>query len=291
MRLTALALLVLACIAAPSWAADEEDRDDGGGHVETDAASFVEYVEVVADSSLPKSNTVAFKLDLPLQLTPANVGTVGAPMLFEQNARNLGDALRNVSGLNVQDGSGVHDYFAIRGFDSVSSGLVLTDGASEPEVSYYQMYNVQGVEVFKGPAGFLYGKNPLAGVVNLVRKQPLPGDFLAFNGSYGSFGTAEGTVDWNASRSDGTLDFRLNGLWRESDGYRDRTDSRHLAVNPSLTWRPDPRRTLNVNFEFVDAEYAPDNGLPLVDGAIPGVSRKTSYQSLDDFSEQQTGRV
>ena len=84
----------------------------------------------------------------------------------EQNARVMGDALANVSNVNVQPGFGVTDYFTVRGFDSLSSGLILTDGAPEPEATYWQLYNVELVEVLKGPGGFLYGSNPLAGTVN-----------------------------------------------------------------------------------------------------------------------------
>jgi len=46
---------------------------------------------------------------------------------------------------------------------------VLTDGANEPEISFYQLYNVERVEVLKGPGGFLYGANPIAGTINMVR--------------------------------------------------------------------------------------------------------------------------
>ena len=65
----------------------------------------------------------------------------------------------------------------IRGFDSLSSGLVLTDGVPEPESTFYPLYNVRQVEVMKGPTAFLYGGNPLAGAVHLVRKQPQPRRF------------------------------------------------------------------------------------------------------------------
>jgi TonB-dependent siderophore receptor len=265
--------------AAEGEAEDERERD----------AAFVEYV-AVQDSSLPTSNTIATKLSVPLQLTPANVGTVGEALLYEQDAEVLGDALRNVSGLNIQNGSGVHDFFTIRGFDSVSSSLVMTDGAEEPGVSYYQMYNVRGVEVFKGPAGFLYGKNPLAGAVNIVRKQPLRGDFAVFRGSAGSFATREGAVDWNRSSEERDLSFRLNGLWQASDRYRDDKTSEHVAVNPGLTLWLGERGKLNLNFEYVEAEYSPDNGLPLVGSAIPNVPRRRSYQSLGDYSDQTLGR-
>ena len=109
----------------------------------------------------------------------------------------------------------------LRGFDSLSSGLILTDGAPEPETTYYQLYNAERVEVLKGPAGFLYGSDPLAGVVNIVRKQPVPVSFATFGARGGSHGTAEGTLDFGLGSEGRPVSFRLNAFWRESDGYRD----------------------------------------------------------------------
>ncbi|MCP3978844.1 MAG: TonB-dependent siderophore receptor [bacterium] len=277
-------VLLLSLFVMPIQAADEsEDAKEEG-------ASRQEYVEVNV-SYIPTSNTIATKLPIPLQMTPANVGVVNSMLLQEQDAAVLGDALRNVSGLNVQTGTGVHDFFVIRGFDSLSSGLVLNDGAAEPEVTYYPMYNVEGVEVLKGPAGFLYGSNPLAGAVNIVRKQPLPADLGVFSLSGGSFGTYDATGDWNLSTRDGDLNFRLNALYKESDGYRDDKESEHVAINPSLAWRIGEDSTLNFNLEWVDAEYSPDSGLPLLGLAVPDVDRKTSYQTPLDFSNQEILRA
>jgi TonB-dependent siderophore receptor len=284
----ALMLLMSLILALPLLAGgppSDEDEDSS----ENGSIDFVEYVEV-KDSSLPSSNTIATKLAVPLQRTPANVGVVGQPLIYEQSAFVLGDTLRNVSGVNIQNGSGVSEFFSIRGFDSISSVLVMTDGAAEPEVSFYQMYNVRGVEVFKGPAGFLYGKNPLAGAVNIVRKQPLPSNFTVFSGSYGSFDSSLATVDWNLSPGDDTVSFRLNGVWQESDRFRDDKESRHIAVNPSLTWNIGEKSTLNFNLEHVDAEYTPDSGLPLVGNAVPDVRRENSYDQQTDFSEQTLDR-
>ncbi|HZI95153.1 MAG TPA: TonB-dependent receptor plug domain-containing protein, partial [Patescibacteria group bacterium] len=240
---------------------------------------------------IPTSNTIATRLPVPLRLTPANVGTVNDLLLREQHALVLGDALTNVSGVNVQTVSDVVDYFVIRGFDSLSSGLVLTDGAPEPEVTFYQMYNVDRVEVFKGPAGFLYGSNPLAGVVNIVRRQPVPGTFGSVGASIGSFATYDSKVDYNTSTQDGKYAFRINSAWRQSDFYRDDKDNRNSAVNPAFTWRLGDRSSLNINLEYVDSRYAPDSGLPLVGNRIADVPRTRSYQSPFDDSVQNIGRA
>ena len=72
---------------------------------------------------------------LPAKLAelPFSVGLRPRPLVEEQGALVLGDALQNVSGVNVATGFGVFDFFVVRGFDSLSSGLVLTDGIAEPE--------------------------------------------------------------------------------------------------------------------------------------------------------------
>ena len=157
-----------------------------------------EYVYVEGSLPyVPNSNTMITRLPLELQLTPSNVGVVTAPLFNQRFDRVVGDALVNVSNINVQTQNGVHDFFYIRGFDSLSSALVLTDGVAEPEATFYQLYNVQRVEVLKGPGGFLYGSNPLAGAINLVRKQPAPANFLDFHLAAGSFENYEGSFDWN----------------------------------------------------------------------------------------------
>jgi TonB-dependent siderophore receptor len=232
------------------------------------------------------------------------VGVVSAPMIEEQGSWALGEALRNVSGVNVQNQSGVADFFVVRGFDSIDGGMVLTDGAVEPEISFYQLYNVERVEVLKGPGGFLYGGSPLAATINMVRKQPEPADFGSAGLSGGSFGTWGGNLDWNlGGRGPGS--FRVNGLWRSADGYRDGRESEVRAVNPAFSWRPDETSSLNVSLELLDTEFAPDAGLPILTNlSLPGpggsrgprqsvanVPRTRSYQSPFDRSEQETRRA
>jgi TonB-dependent siderophore receptor len=249
---------------------------------------------------IPDSNTIATKLPLPLQRTPASVGVVSEPLLEEQGSVVLGDALRNVSGVNVQTQSGVADFFFVRGFDSVGNGLVLTDGAAEPEIGFYQLYNIQRVEVLKGPGGFLYGANPIAGTINMVRKQPEPGSFLNLGVTGGSWSTYGGTLDWNAG-GDGAFGFRLNGTWQDSDLWRDDKPSEVRGVNPAFSWRLGDRGVLNVNLEALDTSFSPDSGLPLatvfgpgfqpVGFEVPDVPRTRSYQSPYDRSEQETRRA
>jgi catecholate siderophore receptor len=238
---------------------------------------------------VPASNTIASKLPLSLLLTPFNVGIVTRALFEEQHSPTVAAALRNVSNVNIQPGNGVHDFFLIRGFDSLSSALVMTDGAAEPEATFYDLYNVENVEVLKGPGGFLYGSNPLAGTVNLVRKQPLPSTHVVASAELGRYDWIAGAVDVNYGNDD--LFARVNALFRDSGGYRDRIEGQTFAINPAATWRIDDSASLNANFEYVSADYFPDSGIPLLGNQVPDVPRTNNYQSDVDRSAQDVYRL
>lgn len=277
-----------------AWSQEEQQAqagDKGQGKQEPPKIRSSHFVFVEGSLPyIPTSNTIATKLPLVLRLTPFNVGIVTAPLFKEQGGRVLSDALENVSNISIQPGFGVHDFFIIRGFDSLSSGLILTDGAAEPEATFYQLYNVEAVEVLKGPSGFLYGSNPLAGAVNLVRKQPLPNTSTSFSGTAGSFQNYQGTFDFNFANPSGEYSFRLNSLLRDADSYRDDKDNRTSAVNPAFRWKMSDNSSLNLNFEFVDADFTPDSGVPIFNNEVPGILLTGNYQAPFDTSQQDIFR-
>jgi outer membrane receptor protein involved in Fe transport len=290
-----LGAFVVLTFNSPSHSQESQAKKDEAKKTEPQPpappVSVEEYVFVEGTLPyVPSSNTIVTKLPLERRSTPNNVGFVTEPLAREQFDRLLGEALTNVSNVNVQTQSGVADFFYIRGFDSLSSGLVLFDGAPEPEATLYQMYNVELVEVLKGPGGFLYGSNPLAGAVNIVRKQPLPAKLFSFGAAGGSYDNYEGYFDWNYGNPEGSVDFRLNGLLRDQGSYRDGKEGRTGAINPAVTFRLGDKGRLNLNFEYLDLEYIPDAGIPVAQGSVIPVDRRTSYQSPFDDSAQEIFR-
>ena len=150
--LAALVVLPLA-FAAPLRAQDPAPKPDP----DQEPPRFQDTVNVEEElPAVPPSSSTATKVPVPVQELPFSVSVVPARLLVDQDAFLLSDGLKNASGVNVGTGFGVFDFFVIRGFDSLSSGLVLADGAREPESTYYPMYNVRQIEVVKGPT-FLYG--------------------------------------------------------------------------------------------------------------------------------------
>jgi iron complex outermembrane receptor protein len=285
-------LAVLACALAAPPARAQAPSASPAPSPDPAIPRLEEVVDVEGElPAIPPAAVTTFRLATPVQSVPASVSVVPRSVLDSQDAFVLGDALRNVSGVSVGTGFGVFDFFTIRGFDSLGSALVLTDGVFEPESAFYPLYNVRQVEVVKGPAAFLYGANPLSGAVHLVRKQPMAGRSGTASVSYGSFDTYEVAGDGNLSSSDGRLGFRLNGVYRDSDGYRDGRESSICAANPVLSWRPDDRTRVTFNLEGVWSRMTPDTGLPVVGNAVADVPRTRSYQTPLDRSDQDIYRA
>jgi iron complex outermembrane receptor protein len=287
-----LCLTLTAALLARPLLAQEDPPEEKA--TEQDTPRFESEVRVEATPPEgPPQSTAATRLPVSVKELPLSVTVVPERVFAEQTAQLMGDALKNVSGVNVASGFGVFDFYVIRGFDSLSSGMVMTDGIPEPESIFYPLYNVRQVEVLKGPSSFLHGGNPLSGTVQLVRRQPTTGTFADVTLGYGRYGTYEASVDGNATALDGQLAFRLNATAQGTDQYRDLPEGTIKAVNPALTWRVDDRTRLGLDFEYVDSQYPPDTGIPFVGQENPElapVPRTTSYQSPFDGSRQEATR-
>lgn len=287
---------VFAILLALAWTGAAFSQDSGEGEMEE---TTLEEVVVIDE----RRSSIALKTPLSFLETPLSVGVVSSGLLDSQSAVGLGDALKNVSGAQAQGGFGVFETFIIRGFESLSSGLVMTDGSPEPEVGFYDLYNIERVEVLKGPGAFLYGGNALSGTVNLARKKPTGDTFARFRFGYGGFNTTRATADLGAGSAENPVSLRVNAMWEQSDRYRDDKESGAYAVNPSVLYALDESTKIGVDLEYSFVERKSDAGLPLIPdimlglgdsqspNTLPDVPRTTSYQSDEDMSEQKTLRA
>ncbi len=240
---------------------------------------------------VPPPTDAATKLEAKVLDLPLSVSVVSGRLAAEQGGLVLGDALKNASGVNVATGFGLFDFFVVRGFDSLETGLVLVDGAPELEAPFYPLYNVQQVDVLKGPGAFAWGGGALGSAVQVVRKRPVAARFADVTLSYGRFGTYEAAGDANLASADGTKAFRLNAAVQGSDGFRDGRDGTLGAFNPTLLWKPSDRTRVALSYEYLSSNQSPDSGLPFLNGSLAGPSRETSFQSASDFSEQDAQRA
>ncbi|PIG94171.1 TonB-dependent siderophore receptor [Gloeocapsopsis sp. IPPAS B-1203] len=197
--------------------------------------------------------SVGTRTDTPLRDIPQSIQVVPQEVLQEQRATRLGDALRNVTGVNPTRGSGDRaDSFTIRGFE-IFSGNVLNNGLLDRTTTETRdLYNVARVEVLKGPASVLYGSGNPGGTVNIVTKQPLAIPFYEIEATVGSYSLYRGSLDFSGPLNDAkTVLYRLNLAYQNSGSYIDFVGNRSFFIAPAI------KMTLgeNTNLTF-EGEYS-----------------------------------
>lgn len=254
-----LAAALLIAIAVPAQA-EPPARDKTDKTFDT--------IEVVGAAPTRASSP---KLTAPLLDTPQTISIVTSDVFNAQGAQNLTEVLRNTPGISFDAGENAfstnNNNFSLRGFDT--SGSVFIDGVRDSGNYARDVFNLEQVEIAKGPAAD-NGRGGLAGYVNLVSKAPQPAFFARGTASYGTDATRADsrlrtTVDLNQPLGDHSA-LRLNLLAKKGGvAGREYVQSDAFGLAPSLAFGlgTDTRVTLS-------ALYLKQSGRP--DWGVPGAS-------------------
>ncbi|WP_298952140.1 TonB-dependent siderophore receptor [uncultured Methylobacterium sp.] len=228
-----------------------------------------------------------------VQDTPQAITVVPGEVIRQQQATTLEQALRNVPGITVSAGEGNGglngDQFRIRGFQAKND--IYLDGLRDFGVYARDSFNIEDVQVIKGPSSETFGLGTAGGAINILTKKAGLTDFTAVDGVGGSGPTARGTFDINR-RIDETTAIRLNGMVHRQDVQdRDRVKSDRAGFAASLGFGLGTDTTWHLNYFYQHSERTPDYGVPTVRRpgdryARPltefGVDRSTSYVRATD---------
>jgi catecholate siderophore receptor len=217
------------------------------------------------------------KFTAPLVDTPQTIQIIPETLMREQGATTLSEALRNTPGagtffLGENGSTSTGDSIFLRGFDA--SGSIFVDGIRDLGTISRDVFNINQIEVVKGPSGTDIGRSSPTGYINLITKKPTLDN--AFSGSltYGSADFARGTIDWNrvinAEDGSGTA-FRLNAV-AEDGGVagRDWVKNKRSAIAPSLAWGLNTPTRVFLDYLYVKQNNVPDGGVPTI--GLPGYS-------------------
>jgi iron complex outermembrane recepter protein len=271
---------------------------------EQPAAQPDEPIELVVtgeqDQYRVPAASVGTRTDTPLRDIPQSIQVVPRQVLQEQRATRLGDALRNVSGVNPTRGSGDRaDSFTIRGFE-IFSGNVLNNGLPDRTLTETRdLYNVERVEVLKGPASVLYGLGNPGGTVNIVTKQPLANPFYNLEATVGNYDLYRGGIDFSGPLNDSkTLLYRLNLAYQNSGSYIDFIGNRSFFIAPVISAALGKNTTLTFEGEYsqktIDSRTVVV--LPAVGTVLPGpdgrrIPRSRTVYEPEGDTEIETTRL
>ena len=224
-----------------------------GGQIERGPTGVNGYFAAGTSSAL-KMNTKL--IDLPQSVT-----IVTQQQLQDRNSISLGQALAYVPGVNVAQGEGQRDQVTIRG-QNTSSDFYLDNVRDDAEY-YRDLYNIQSVEVLKGPSAVTFGRGGAGGVVNRVTKKADGIRTRNIEFSTGSFGRKRVTMDVGDKLND-ELAYRVNGLYEQSYGYRNFYKLERWGINPTLTWKPTDKTIISTQYEHFRDRRVLDRGIPSV---------------------------
>jgi catecholate siderophore receptor len=213
----------------------------------------------------------------PLQDTPQNVTVVSQETLVEQATSTVQDALKNVPGITLNAGEGgTHgDNINLRGF--AASDDFFLDGLRDTGFYTRDSFNLDGIEVYKGPASTLFGRGSTGGVVNQVNKTPQLQEFEHGSLVGGTNSEVRGTADFNYQFADSAA-FRVNAMGLKSEvADRDFVDNRRWGVAPSLVFGIGGPTTFTANYLHQEQNDIPDYGIPFAFGSPVPVPRDTYY--------------
>ena len=270
MFMRSVSLLSLSCaLATPAIAAREDAPDDGAnmavGEDQGGAGSSGGVIVVTGtrDKYGADSTSTATRTDTPLRDVPQAVTVVTERQVDDQAMRSIGDVLRYVPGTMIGQGEGHRDQITIRGNNS--TGDFFVDGLRD-DIQYYRpLYNLQRVEILRGPNAMIFGRGGGGGVINRVTKVPLFESSLGASLSADTFGAWYVDADLNQPLSD-RIAARLNAVYEEFASHRDVYEGRLIAANPALRFLPGPDTGVGLSYEYVDDERVVDRGIPSENG-------------------------
>lgn len=243
--------------------------------------------------NLRTPDRTASRLGLTPLETPASIDIVSGETARLRGQDTIADAVtQDATGITTiaSPGNG-NGAFTSRGFAGPNSIQQLYDGTrfyvGAGTVTFpFDTWNVERIEVLRGPSSVLYGDGAIGGIVNVVPKKPTFVPLNTARAVVGSDGIARLALDSGGGIAQAefgdTFAYRLNVSGNRADGWLDQAgDFRNLAVSAALLFRPSPDLAITLSHDLGYQEPMRYWGTPLVEGRIPDLIRFNNYNVRD----------
>ena len=211
----------------------------------------------------PQTST-ATKTRTPLRDVPQSVTVVTRNVIADQRMESMGEVTRYIPGITMAQGEGNRDQATIRGNNTTAGFFV---NGMRDDVQYFRdLYNVERIEALKGANALIFGRGVGGGVLNRVTKVAdwTPVRELSLQG--GSYGNRRTALDVGQGISEGVA-LRLNGVYENSDLYRNEVNIERYGLNPTATIQLSPQTRVLASYEHFKDNRTADRGIPSFAGA------------------------
>lgn len=219
--------------------------------------------EAYEQGYVAKDITSATKTETPLINVPQSITVVTQKEMADRGVTNLQDATRYVPGVVFTQGEGNRDNPVFRG--NSGGGDLFLDGVRDDAEYYRDIYNIERVEVLKGPNAMIFGRGASGGLLNRVTRVANFSEVRDVHVEGGSYGLFRGTFDANQPISN-DLAVRLTGLYMRSDSYRNGVNYERWGLNPTATYQLTPDTIVTAGYEHFYDHRIGDRGVSSFNG-------------------------
>ncbi|MFI5154023.1 MAG: TonB-dependent receptor [Chitinophagales bacterium] len=227
---------------------------------QTDSSGLLRAVEVKAYEQNRKLTEVG-----------AAIGLVGQSQLNRFSNTNILPAVNTIPGVRMEErspasyrlnirGSSIRSPFGVRDIKIYFNEIPLTDPGGNTYLNQLSFYNMQSLEIIKGPAGSLYGAG-IGGAV-LIRSMPSPWEkgisVDVLGGSYGL-----NAVNVNARFGEESHQNSINYSYQAADGYRVQSNMRRDVASLETLIKSSEKQSIHAYMLYSDLYYQTPGGLNL----------------------------
>lgn len=224
------------------------------------AATEVDEVEVVGRRA---GEPTGPQFTAPLKDTPKSVTVISRELIEQRGAASLADVLRTTPGISLGSGEGgtpVGDRPFIRGYEASTD--IFIDGVRDLGRFAHESFNIEQVEIIKGPGSAYSGRGSTGGSINMVSKRPRADNFLSGSVGAGTDQYMRSALDMNRMITD-KFAVRLNLMHHYADTPgRDHITAERYGLAPSLAYRLSESTSIHLGYYMLRADDVPDLGHP-----------------------------
>jgi catecholate siderophore receptor len=265
-----LAAALASLLATPAFAQSLPAAAAAAPAADDAAATDLDTVQVIGKVDygyLRKRTGSATKTDTDLQDVPQAITVVTQDLIRDQAMQNLSDVVRYVPGATMAQGEGNRDTPVLRG--SASTSDMFVDGIRDDTQYFRDLYNIERVEVLKGPNAMIFGRGGSGGVINRVTKQAGWDTVRELDLQVGSWNRRRGAADIAQPVND-VFAVRVTGMFEDSESYRDGYEARRWGLNPTVALAASEDTRIHLGLEHFEDERVADRGVPSLPNATNG---------------------
>jgi iron complex outermembrane receptor protein len=248
--------------------------------------SDIETIEVTGRAQqfyLDSSTRVGTKTESDIMQLPLSVQVLTRQLIADQAARDITDLYRSIAGVSEFSYSGV----TFRGFRDDAN--VFYDGVRGDPFSGFsvpQLFNVERVEVLKGPAAALYGGGEPGGMINYVSRKPTFNARRNITLTAGNFALAGASAEFTGGLSE-DLAYRFGAFYESQDSFRNNADAENIELAGGALFVLGDNTELTTTYDYIVQNLGGNRlrGVPVDDNGNFLVSRSYNANEKGDYQD------